>query len=66
MWERQIPYDSTCSWNLKNKSNEQTKQNSRIQRTDWWLGDGLGGGWKDKGVQAVLTSIYKISHGDIM
>ena len=26
--ERQILYDCTCMWNLKNKTDEQTKQNS--------------------------------------
>ena len=39
-----IPYDLTYMWNIKKK----TKQNSYIQRTDWWLSrrEGAGRGTK--------------------
>ena len=30
--ERQIPYDFTYMWNLKNRTNEQTKQNRLIDK----------------------------------
>ena len=39
--ERQIPYDLTYMWNLK-----QNKKTLSLQRTDWWfpgVGDGRNG-----------------------
>ena len=45
--ERQIPYDFTYMWNLRNKANK-TRQDSKIQRTDWWFPVGRGiGGWAE-------------------
>ena len=42
--KRQIPYDFTHMWNLKNKTNEQTTKQTQIQRTNRWLeGRGVGG-----------------------
>ena len=40
--ERQIPYDFTCMQDLKNKVNEQTKQNQthRYRGHFWWLPGG--------------------------
>ena len=53
--ERQIPYDLTYMWNLK-------QPNSQIQRTDWWLPEM---GWEiDKmgiGNQKAQISSYKVS-----
>ena len=41
--ERQIPYDFTNMWNLKEKkTNEQNITIIKIQRLDWWLPDGKG------------------------
>lgn len=44
--ERKISYDFAFMWNLKNKTNKQTKQKqTQTQETNWWLpaGKGLGG-----------------------
>ena len=49
--ERQAPYDLTYVWNLKNNTNEQTKQ-KHTPRTGRWLPEGRGrlGDWgKEKG-----------------
>ena len=38
--QRQIPYDITCTWNLKYNTNEfinKTETNSETQRTNLWL-----------------------------
>ena len=43
--ERQIPYDTTCMWNLKYDTNEliyKTEIDSGTQRTDLWLPRGRG------------------------
>ena len=49
--ERQISYDFTYMWNLKNK---QPKKSSYIQRTDWLSQMGIGD-------QRGQTSSYKIN-----
>ena len=33
--ERQMPYDFTYMWDLKNKTNE-TETNSQIKKAKWW------------------------------
>jgi len=51
--ERQIPYDTTYTWNLKYDTNEpiyKTEIDPQTQRTDLWLPRGRGledemGGW---------------------
>ena len=45
--ERQIPYDFTYMWILKNKTNEEMKQKKtlqNLQRTEYWLPEGRGVG----------------------
>ena len=34
--ERQIPYSFTQMWNLRNKTNEQSKKREENQETDSW------------------------------
>ena len=51
--ERQIPYDITYMWNLKYDTKEpiyETEAESGIERIDWWLPRGLGGGRDGVGV----------------
>ena len=46
--ERQILYDFTHMWNLKNKTKnkkKQTETDSYTQRTNWGLPEGRVGGW---------------------
>lgn len=64
--ERQIVYDSTCLWNLKNKNNE-LRTRDRFLTTETKLmipkGDmGIRTAEIDKGHWEVETSTYKISH----
>jgi len=42
--EIQMSYDLTYMWNLKQQ--QQQQKGSCIQRTDWWLPEVGGGGWK--------------------
>ena len=46
--ERQIPYDFTCMWNLKNKINERNKliDTENISMVAKWEG---GGGMREMG-----------------
>ena len=62
--ERQIQYDFTYIWNLKNNIN-QTEADWQIQRTNWWLPNGREIGELDeKGTQikeyklVVTTNTY--------
>ena len=45
--ERQILYDFTCVWNLKNKINEQTKQKQTHRYREQINGRQLGRDWRD-------------------
>ena len=46
--ERQIPYDSSYMWNLKNKVNRKTKQNrNRLRYREQTDGCQMGEGWGD-------------------
>ena len=56
-----MPYDVIHMWNMK--KNKETKLNSQIQRTDWWLPEV---GWQVLSKiggdgQKVETSNYKIN-----
>ena len=60
--ERQIPYDSTHMWNLRNKTNEQRKRDQRNQtlkykRTHWWLPERrqVGGMGEIKGIKNTVN-----------
>ena len=56
--ERQIPYDSTYMWNLKNKINEQNKQTHKYrEQTGGSQKGGRGEGW-EKQVMAIKR--YKL------
>ena len=46
--ERQIPYDFTYMWNLKNKINEQTKQKQTHTSREQTVGCQIVGGWEAK------------------
>ena len=41
--KRQIPHDFTYMWNLNNRTNITKQKQSQIQRTNWWLPEGVRG-----------------------
>lgn len=59
-WERQILYNFTYMWSLKNKTNKQAKKKkSQIKRTEWWFPErSRGSRWRG---QEVPTFSYKIN-----
>ena len=64
--ERQIPYDLAYMWNLKDKTNEQTKQKQthryREQTGDCQVGKGLGAE-NGEGISKYKLVITKYSRG---
>ena len=60
--KRQIPHDFTYMWNLNNRTNITKQKQSQIQRTNWWLPEGVRGiGKIDEGCHKVQTSSLKIN-----
>ena len=67
--ERQIPYNFTYKWNLKNKVNEQTKQKQTYRCREPTAGcyrGGVLGGWvvEVKGLRNINWQLQN-SHGDV-
>ena len=66
--ERPTPYDFTCTWNLRNKTNKPTKQNRLIDAENRLIvarGEGLGGlGEKVKGLGSSSWFLQN-SHRDV-
>ena len=59
--ERQISYDITHMWNLKNDTNEliyETETDSQIQKTNLWLSKGKVRGRDKSGTQDQQIVLY--------
>ena len=63
--ERKIPYNLTCTWNIKNKINEQTKQTQTYryrQHFDGIRQQGVGEmGKKEEGTKKYELVVIKLS-----
>lgn len=60
--QRRIPYDFTCMWNLKNKTNEQAKQKQTHKHREPVVAEGEEDGEMGKGGEwGVQASSYGTS-----
>ena len=55
--KREIPYDFTLMWNLKQKQNKQTKTNLYIQTTDKQSPEDQGAGGVKQGVKRFSCTV---------